>query len=135
MQNYHEQANVDAAIKLLTEAVDRDQQYAAAVAALGRTLFLNFSTSKQSSWLDQAGAACRNQRQPESEALGGRSTALAWSKEGRGRYERAIESCSSGGRSMDSPMNEQAALPLVPGQRAGQVGACRRGRSRLPAGD
>jgi Tfp pilus assembly protein PilF len=47
MQNYHEQENVDAAIKFLTEAVARDPQYAIAYAALGRARWENFSTSKQ----------------------------------------------------------------------------------------
>ena len=58
MQNYHEQENVDAAIRFLTEAVARDPQYAIAHAALGRASWENFSTLKQAIWLDRAGEAC-----------------------------------------------------------------------------
>ena len=91
MQNYHEQENVDAAIKLLTEAVDRDPQYAAAYAALGRTLWENFSTSKQSSWLDQAGAACETSASLNPQ-LSEAHHCLGLVEEGRGEYEQAIES-------------------------------------------
>ena len=91
MQNYHEQENVDAAIKLLTEAVDRDPQYAAAYAALGRTLWENFSTSKQSSWLDQAGEACETSASLNPQ-LSEAQHCLGLVEEGRGEYEQAIES-------------------------------------------
>ena len=105
MQNYHEQANVDAAIKLLTEAVDRDSQYAAAYAALGRALWENFSTSKQSSWLDRAGEACETSASLNPK-LSEAQHCLGLVEESKGEYEGAIESYR---RAIDySPTNDDA---------------------------
>lgn len=105
MQDYHEQENVDTAIRLLTEAVARDPQYAIAFAALGRASWENFSTSKQTTWLDRAGEACEtsvslNPRLSEAQHC------LGLVEEGRGNYEGAIESYR---RAIDySPTNDDA---------------------------
>ena len=105
MQNYHEQENVDAAIRFLTEAVARDPQYAIAYAALGRALWENFSTSKQAFWLDRASEVCETSaslRPQLSEA----QFCLGLVEESRGEYEHAIESYR---RAIDySPANEDA---------------------------
>ena len=105
MQNYHEQENVDAAIKFLTEAVARDPQYAIAYAALGRAWWENFSTSKRVTWLDRAGEACETSASL-SPQLSEAQHCLGLVEESRGQYEQAIESYR---RAIDySPGNEDA---------------------------
>jgi serine/threonine protein kinase/tetratricopeptide (TPR) repeat protein/TolB-like protein len=105
MQNYHEQENVDAAIKFLTEAVARDPQYAIAYAALGRARWENFSTSKRVTWLDRAGEACETSASL-SPQLSEAQYCLGLVEESRGQYEQAIESYR---RAIDySPGNEDA---------------------------
>ena len=105
MQNYHEQENVDAAIKYLTEAVARDPQYAVAYAALGRAFWENFSTSKQVTWLDKAGEACGTSASLNPQ-LSEAHHCVGLVEESRGEYERAIESYR---RAIDSsPANDDA---------------------------
>ena len=105
MQNYHEQENVDAAIRLLTEAVARDPQYAIAYSALGRARWENFSTSKQVTWLDRAGEACETSASLNPQ-LSEAQHCLGLVEESRGQYEQAIESYR---RAIDySPANEEA---------------------------
>jgi tetratricopeptide (TPR) repeat protein/TolB-like protein len=105
MQNYHEQENVDTAIRLLTEAVERDPQYAVAFAALGRASWENFSTSKQTTWLDRAGEACETSASLNPQ-LSEAQHCLGLVEEGRGNYEGAIESYR---RAIDySPTNDDA---------------------------
>jgi serine/threonine-protein kinase len=105
MQNYHEQENVDAAIRFLTEAVARDPQYAIAYAALGRASWENFSTSKQAMWLDRAGEACETSASL-SPQLSEAQHCLGLVEESRGEYERAIDSYR---RAIDySPANDEA---------------------------
>jgi len=105
MQNYHEQENVDAAIRFLTEAVARDPQYAIAYAALGRAWWENFSTSKQVTWLDRAGEACETSASLNPQ-LSEAQLCLGLVKESRGEYEQAIESYR---RAIDySPANDDA---------------------------
>ena len=105
MQNYHEQENVDAAIKFLTEAVARDPQYAIAYAALGRASWENFSTSKQAIWLDRAGEACETSASL-SPQLSEAQHCLGLVQESRGDYEQAADSYR---RAIDySPANDEA---------------------------
>ncbi len=71
----------------------------------GGTLWENFSTSKQSSWLDQAGAACETSASLNPK-LSEAQHCLGLVEEGRGDYERAIESYR---RAIDySATNEEA---------------------------
>jgi tetratricopeptide (TPR) repeat protein/TolB-like protein len=105
MQNYHEQENVDAAIRFLTEAVARDPQYAIAYAALGRASWENFSTLKQAMWLDRAGEACETSASLNPQ-LSEAQLCLGLVNESRGEYEQAIESYR---RAIDySPGNDDA---------------------------
>lgn len=105
MQNYHEQENVDAAIRLLNEAVARDPQYAIAYAALGRASWENFSTLKQAVWLDRAGEACETSASLNPQ-LSEAQLCLGLVNESRGEYEQAIESYR---RAIDySPGNDDA---------------------------
>ena len=81
-------------------------------------------------WLDRAGEACETSASL-SPQLSEAQHCLGLVEESRGQYEQAIGSYR---RAIDySPGNEDAHRAL--GQRAGQVGACRRSRSRLHAGN
>jgi tetratricopeptide (TPR) repeat protein/TolB-like protein/predicted Ser/Thr protein kinase len=91
LQDYHKQENVDAAIRFLKEAIGRDPRYAAAYAGLGRALWENFNTSKQSLWLDQAGEACEKSSDLNPQ-LSEAQLCLGLVEESKGAYEAAIES-------------------------------------------
>jgi|GEM_PF-856722 len=60
LRDYHEPENIEAAINYLRQAVEQDDRYAAAHAALGQAYWRKFGMSNplQPAWLDQAQAEC-----------------------------------------------------------------------------
>lgn len=109
LQNYYEQDNVDKAISLLTQAVERDPQYAVAYAVLGQAFWQNFITLKQLDWLERARQACETSVSLNPQ-LSDAHLCLGLVYEGRGEYELARESYQ---RAVDySPTNDEAQRAL-----------------------
>ena len=91
LQRFDRVENIDRAIDLLARAVQADDRYALAHAALGEAYWRKYELDRQQSWIDRAVASCGLALKID-ERLAPVHVTLALIARGRGRYEEAVAS-------------------------------------------
>jgi tetratricopeptide (TPR) repeat protein/TolB-like protein len=90
LRDFQQMENIEQAIRLFTQATEKDPDYAAAYAALGQSYWRKFSATKNTAWLDRANTECEKSADEDPD-LSQAHTCLGLVDKSKGDYELAVE--------------------------------------------